>query len=233
MEQKKPTDITPEIITPADTIPYTEPEPQQTEPAIIAPQVPYSVRLDSILGNPATIERMFLHLANGGDLISFCQMLDVRYSDVAQWITDDAARSKRFSAACNMGQEWVKRRILNELGSIGLVDIRGLLTDSGGLRDPQEWPDDVARAVQSIEVDDIFDGKGTARECIGQTKKVKLTDKLRALELIGKEIGMFIDRRKLEVTTKLEDLVGGSFGDLPEFDASGNPKPKEPKDVTP
>jgi hypothetical protein len=192
----------------------------QVKSEIILPLKPYAVRLETILNDSQTIEKIFSHVSNGGDLITFCDIIDVRYSDIASWITEDASRYKKFSAACVMGQEWVKRRILNELGSIGLLDIRGLLNNSGSLRDPGEWPEDVARAIAGIEVDDIYDGKGINRRWVGQAKKVKLTDKLRALELIGKELGMFVDRKKLEVSTKLEDLVGGSFGEISEITAA-------------
>lgn len=179
----------------------------------ITPEVvqTHQQRLDLIIQDPNTMDTVFANVANGGDLISFCQVRNVRYSDVAAWITSDKDRLAKYSAASTMGQEWLKLRVLKELHGIGTVDIRGILDKTGGLKDPAEWPDDIARAVAGITIDDLYEGFGKDRERIGYTKKIKLTDKVKVLELIGRELGMFVNRSKLEITTKLEDIVGGSF----------------------
>jgi len=161
---------------------------------------PYTVKLKTILEAPDIMDRVFLHIANGGDLITFCQNLDIRYSDIAEFINKDMDRIKRYSAAVKACEEWIRRRILNELAHIGLVDIRGIFNESGRMRPPGEWPEDIARAIAGVEIED--DG----------STKVKLTDKIKALELIGKEMGMFVQRHAVEVKTTLEDLVSGSMG---------------------
>lgn len=179
------------------------PQPQETRA--------YRDRLGKILQSPGMMNRIYAHVANGGDLISFAQNLDIRYSDIADWVTRDTDRVKIFTAAAEMGMEWVKRRILNELANIGLVDIRGIFNDTGGLRNHHEWPDEVARAIQGIEIDDKYEWEGGQRVNVGQVKKVKLGDKIKALELIGKEVGMFVQKHQVKMEATLEDLVGGSW----------------------
>ena len=168
-------------------------------------------KTETVLADPSTIDHLFAHIANGGDLITFCSVLQIRYSDVAAWITRDQARHKRYSEAAQMGMEWIKQRILNELRCSGMVDIRSILNKDGTVMDPSEWPEETARAIAGIEVEDNYTGKGDQREKVGTTTKVKLIDKTKALEMMGKELGMFVQRNKVEVVTRLEDLVGGSF----------------------
>lgn len=55
------------------------------------------------------------------------------------------------------------------------------------------------KAVAEIRVEDIESGKRT-----GKRTTIKFNDKLRALELIGKHIGMFVERKKIEHTGNIE-----------------------------
>ncbi|MSQ98316.1 MAG: terminase small subunit [Xanthomonadales bacterium] len=84
-------------------------------------------------------------------------------------------------------------RVLAEIAKIGFSDIREIFTADDKLRSIADLPDDIAAAVQSIEVavrptgladDDGFkDGE--------LVYKIKLSDKLKGLELLGKHLGMF------------------------------------------
>jgi phage terminase small subunit len=88
-------------------------------------------------------------------------------------------------------------RTLRELVRIGTSDIRNALTPTGSLLDPQEWDDDFAAAVSSIEVvtNTADQGKDEdGRKIVEHTHKIKLWDKNSALEKIAKHLGMFVDR---------------------------------------
>jgi phage terminase small subunit len=95
-------------------------------------------------------------------------------------------------------------RTITELGRIAFADIRGLFNTNGALKPVNLWPDDLARAVATLDTDELFDGSGKRRERIGVTRKVKLADKLRALEMLGRSFGLFKD--KLEVATSVEQM---------------------------
>ena len=82
-------------------------------------------------------------------------------------------------------------RIVQELTRIGTVDIRDAFDENGNLKPIKEIPEDVARAIAGIEVDDLFEGSGREKEKIGYTRKIRLTDKVRALETLGKHFKMF------------------------------------------
>lgn len=90
-----------------------------------------------------------------------------------------------------------------ELGRIAFADIRGLYNKNGALKPVNQWPDDVARAVAALDIDELFEG-GTRRTRIGVARNVKLANKLRALEMLGRSFGLFKD--KVEVRTSVEQM---------------------------
>ncbi len=79
-------------------------------------------------------------------------------------------------------------RVLAELAKIAFSDVRKVAT----------WE---ARGVALIESDKISDDAAAAIESVGNTEAgVKLTmhSKTRALELLGKHLGLYVDRVKIE-----------------------------------
>ena len=88
--------------------------------------------------------------------------------------------------------------IMQELVKIGFSDIRKLYTEHGSLKNIQDIDDNTVAAISSIESFEEYEGKGKDREYIGDTKKIKMYSKEKALELLGKQIGMFKD--KVEVS---------------------------------
>lgn len=83
-------------------------------------------------------------------------------------------------------------RVLVELAKLGFSDIRQILTKEGGLRDLSCLNDDIAAAVQSVEVITKQTGKDDSE--IEYVHKIKLADKKAALELLGKNLKLFADR---------------------------------------
>lgn len=83
--------------------------------------------------------------------------------------------------------------VMAELSKIVHADPRKLFDDKGTLLPIRQWPDDMAGAVASIEVDELFDGKGKGRKHIGYTKKVKFWDKNSGIEKAMKHLGLFAE----------------------------------------
>jgi phage terminase small subunit len=81
-------------------------------------------------------------------------------------------------------------RILTEVARVGLSDLRKLYNEDGSLKLPHEWSDEAAAAIAGVEVLEEFIGKGKARTLVGHTKKVRVFDKVRALELLSKNLGI-------------------------------------------
>lgn len=100
-------------------------------------------------------------------------------------------------------------RVLKELAVIGFSDLRQLLDADGKLKPVSEWPDAAALAIGSIEVVKETVRNGEEVSTHEQTIKVKTWDKPRALEMLGRYLKMFTDRKEisgeLTVTEKQAD----------------------------
>lgn len=94
--------------------------------------------------------------------------------------------------------EITQDRVLQELAKLGFFDIRKLFDDSGKPLDITGLDDETAACIAGLEVMDVYEGAGEDKEFSGYVKKYKLSDKLKALELIGRHLGMFKDKMDIE-----------------------------------
>lgn len=90
--------------------------------------------------------------------------------------------------------------LLRELVMIAKFDLRKAFAENGSLRSVKDMPEDVARVVSGVDIDELFQGAGRDRAPIGYTKKVRFWDKLRAIEMLLKVEGTLRERH--EVTGK-------------------------------
>ncbi len=79
--------------------------------------------------------------------------------------------------------------------------------DDGTLKPLSEIPIDVRKALASLETEGIFLGSGADREKVGQTRKLKFPDRLKTLELIGRHLGMFVDRVEVEAQFDVREEI--------------------------
>lgn len=113
--------------------------------------------------------------------------------------------------------EITQDRVLKELARLGFFDARKLFDEKGRPLEISELDDETAASIVGMDVMDIYEGSGEDREFIGYLKKYKLPDKLKALELIGRHLGMFKDKVEMSGTlesekTKLDDLISQMCG---------------------
>lgn len=100
-------------------------------------------------------------------------------------------------------------RVIQELAKMAFINAVDVInTEDATLKDGA-LPEDTA-AIQSVKVKSIptKDGEGVERE-------IKMADKIKALELLGKHLGMFTDKVNLEVQTsdKLDDILSQMGGE--------------------
>ena len=96
---------------------------------------------------------------------------------------------------------WVLRRLAEEAEA----DLADIYTEHGTLKPVNEWPLVWRKGlVQGIKVDEIYEGRGEGRELVGLVKEVKLSDRIKRLELIGKHIGV----KAFEETVRVKGLEG-------------------------
>lgn len=104
-------------------------------------------------------------------------------------------------------------RILEELARMAFADINDLFDEKGDLKPISQIPEDLRRAISSVEIEALYDGFGKDRYQIGHTKKIKFWSKEKTLELLGKYRKMFTDRIEHTGKVSLVDLVAGAAED--------------------
>lgn len=100
-------------------------------------------------------------------------------------------------------------RVIKELARVAFLDPRKLFDDDRNAIDISDLDEDTAAAIAGVDVFEEYQGRGNDREFLGYTKKYRWADKLRALELLGKHLGIFTDKVNLSgsVDTGAEKLA--------------------------
>ena len=146
-------------------------------------------------------------LMNGGSLVDICQDKGLIYSDIVNWIYLSDKRKEDYEHALIMRGEWVASRLLSELEKACIkVDKRNIFNHDGKIKDPSDWPEEVADIVVGFDVDD------------NGTKKIKFMDKIKSIELLGNNMKMFTDRHEVSGVITLEKLIIDSFKEEDDSD---------------
>lgn len=131
----------------------------------------------------------------GGDAVRRSKVFKTKYPDqtAAQLLRNPAVQAEiaRRRKAQTDRLQIKADEVLLEIKKLAFSDLRKAFNDDGSLKDMSEIPDDVAAALAGIDVDELFDGRGEDRQKIGYTKKIKLWDKLKALQMLGEHCGIF------------------------------------------
>lgn len=99
-------------------------------------------------------------------------------------------------------------RVLGRLVTIANFDPRRLFDEEGNMIQPHQLPEDVAKVVTGIEY-----GKFGVR--------IKIADRLKALELLGRHLGMFTDRIETKITEGRVTIYLPDNGRQPTKDGDG------------
>ncbi len=100
--------------------------------------------------------------------------------------------------------------VLKGLLEIAQVDFAEAYDENSNLKPIKDIPPAIRRAMSSIEVEELFQGRGNSAERIGYLKKVKFWDKTKSYELLGKHLKLFSEKFEVHHKVTLEDLVAGS-----------------------
>lgn len=95
--------------------------------------------------------------------------------------------------------------VVSELAKIAFFDIRKIFDDNGNLISPTQLDDSTASAISSIK-SRIEKQSGEADDW-AEVKEYKANDKLRALDMLGKHLGMFDKKEEKPIEETKEPLV--------------------------
>lgn len=96
-------------------------------------------------------------------------------------------------------------RVIQELARIAFVNPQNVINAEDGSIREDAVEDDLA-CIQSVKVKTVFSERSQSEE-----REVKLNDKLKALELLGKHLGMFTD--KLELDADMDLNINIDYGE--------------------
>lgn len=167
--------------------------------------------MERLQQDPATMLTIVESIAEGGTLLELARQWDVPYHELATWIAAEKDRQDRYNLALDFRKEYLAELVIAGIRTIADVDIGDAYDQQGNLKAMHDIPEHIRRAIAGVEVFEEFEGRGEARTKIGETKKLKLIAKDKALELLGKYRKMFVDRVEHEGKVTLEELVGGSM----------------------
>ncbi|MFA5154432.1 MAG: terminase small subunit [Clostridia bacterium] len=85
---------------------------------------------------------------------------------------------------------------ISEIYHLISFDPNEVFNEDGTLKLIKDIPRNIRKAISSIEVDEIWEGRGKDREQIGETKKIKFWDKTRTIELLSKHLKLLSDKHE-------------------------------------
>ena len=146
-------------------------------------------------------------LCAGVNVLRICAENCYDYGSMVNWVYSDEGRKAKYEEALVRRGDWLCHRIIKELEDVGLMDVGEMYDGNGVLKSMGEMSEAARRAISGIDVEERDD------DGVGVTvRKVKVWDKLKALEMMGKTQAMFRDRVDVGGVLTLEDLVMGSIG---------------------
>jgi hypothetical protein len=165
---------------------------------------------DLINDEQKTMHTICTHVASGGSLIDLCEVWGVEFGAISSWLRNDDTRNKRWQEAQLDRNEWVRETLLTELKKLSKSDLKKVVADDGSLLPVKDWPPEMSAAISSLEIVEEFEGKGKDKVQTGWNKKIKLWNKEKSLELLGKSISYFTENVKHSGTVTLEDIIAKS-----------------------
>lgn len=123
--------------------------------------------------------------------------------DVQRFITQQTRlREKRLELSADA--------VLSELMKHAFFNPLDFYDEDGSLKSIGEIPVDAAVNIASLDVVDEYAGRGINRQLVGRSKKVRFTDKIKALELLSKHLGLLEKDRQQDVAPVQIKVVYGN-----------------------
>lgn len=102
--------------------------------------------------------------------------------------------------------EITQEKVLQEYAKVAFFDIREIYNDDNSLKSVKDIDENSAAAIAGIEVTEETAYEDGQKKNIGWTKKVKIQNKIAALEGLGRHLGLFNDKLKLDASEELMNL---------------------------
>ena len=123
-----------------------------------------------------------------------------------------ALRVKELREAAANRATFTAADVLRQVWSMASFDVRKLYKADGSPIPIHELDDMTAAAIQGVDIEEEYTGKGEDRVFIGYTKKYKVADKNSAAEKLMKHLGLYeLDNKQ---TNPMTDLLASLSGNV-------------------
>lgn len=101
-------------------------------------------------------------------------------------------------------------RVLDEVGKLAFFDPKDLFEDDGSLKRINDIPAHTRSVISGLEVSEIFEGQGDQQHAIGLLKKVKLSDRRAALDMLMRYHSLYKDKLEVNVSEELAQALSNA-----------------------
>jgi hypothetical protein len=161
-------------------------------------------RAINLFREPEFLEELCDLIAEGMTLYDFTLSKNIRYKQTFQWIQSDEDRQKSYETAIEARNAVMSDVVLSGVLTVAQQSAKKLYNDDGTPVAISKMDDRTAASVSGVEVSYDMSGRIASR-------RIKTYDKLRALEMLGRNQRMFTDKMELAGALRLEDLVTQSM----------------------
>ena len=137
------------------------------------------------------------HVSNGGTLTTYCKDRCLPFGDTRAWVTRHPLRNKLYKEALMSREDYLAQSLINMIIELVRHDPGKVITDTGAIKPLSQWPPEARAAIKSFKVDPLTN----------QITDVQFTDRLKAIEMAGRTIGVFAKKVQVEGQESLADLV--------------------------
>lgn len=99
-------------------------------------------------------------------------------------------------------------KVIAEYSKLAFLDVTNAFYADGTLKPLNEIDKDLAAAISSIEIEEKLVGED---ELLAKIKKIKFSDKTKALDSLAKHLSMFVEKIEHKHTVTLASLVEASY----------------------
>jgi hypothetical protein len=146
-------------------------------------------RTASFIASPDFLQTVTEWVAAGGSLTNLCEERGLRYAAVFTALHLPEHKDL-WEAALKARSEWMIESVLTEVRKVASLNIKDAFDEDGRLLPLDKMPPHVSAAIASVDTYEL-EGKNA-----GTLKRVKFYDKLKAIELLGKNLKIWVERHE-------------------------------------
>lgn len=134
---------------------------------------------------------LFDHISNGGSLLDISKLWGLSYIKLKRMIYADESLTIQLKDAEVERDTYLKERIIQETSRMSTYNLKDIYNPDGTIKNVTEMPDSLTASIKEVDSDG----------------SLKFHDKSKSLELLGKRLGLFVDRKEISGTITLEQAI--------------------------